>query len=516
MGEIFFDLCRYPFKIKRIVDIYLKKKRWKLVLFAIAIVIVGISLYYTNILVEEIRKDERKNVQVWADAIHRKADLVNFTNKLFEQIKEEERRRVGLLAEANKLLITTYGDLTFPLKIISENTTIPVIQTDKEGYITSYRNVELADSIKKLEGELKREFTVYPPVIVRYFGNNYIYLYYKDSNVFSDIRSVLDDLIKSFYSEVVMNSASVPVIITDSTKRTVVAYGNIPPRSMMDTAFVSKTIESMAAHNTPIMVSFPDIGTRYIFYQDSFLLTQLMYYPYIQFAVIGLFLFIAYLMFSYARRSEQNQVWVGMAKETAHQLGTPLSSMVAWVELLKIKGVDPETIEEIEKDVRRLETITDRFSKIGAAAKLERADIIKVIHHTIGYLKSRVSNKVVFEITPSMEHELIIPLNMHLFEWVIENLIKNAVDAIEANGKITVEITEDTDHIHIDISDTGKGIPKSRFKTIFNPGYTSKTRGWGLGLTLSRRIVENYHSGKIFVKSSVVNKGTTFRIVLKK
>ena len=190
--------------------------------------------------------------------------------------------------------------------------------------------------------------------------------------------------------------------------------------------------------------------------------------------------------------------------------------MVAWVELLKIKGVDPETLGEIEKDVQRLETITDRFSKIGAAAKLEKADIVKVIHNTVSYLKSRVSNKVVFEISPEMGKEIMIPLNMHLFEWVIENLVKNAVDAIEGSGMISIAITDDSDHIHIDISDTGKGIPKSRFKTIFHPGYTSKSRGWGLGLTLSHRIIVNYHSGKIFVKSSVINKGTTFRIVLKK
>ena len=478
----------------------------------------GVSLYSTNILVEEIRKDERKNVEVFADAIHRKADLVNFTNKLFEQIKDEERRRVGILAEANKILITSSPteNLTFPLEIISENKTIPVIQTDKNGYITSYRNVVLPDSIKRLEGELKKMFTVYPPVIVRYLGNNKIYLYYKDSNVFTDIRNVLDDLIKSFYAEVVSNSASVPVIITDSSKRTVIECGNIPERIRNDSSSLAHMIESMASHNTPIRVTFPDIGTRYIFYQDSFLLTRLVYYPYIQFAVIGLFLLIAYMMFSYARRSEQNQVWVGMAKETAHQLGTPLSSMVAWVELLKLKGVDPETLGEIEKDVQRLETITDRFSKIGSTAKLEKTDIVKVIHSTISYIKSRVSHKINFEITPRLGNEIIVPLNMHLFEWVIENLCKNAVDAMEGSGKVTIEMTEEGNHVILDITDTGKGIPKSRFKTIFHPGYTSKTRGWGLGLTLSKRIVQNYHSGKIFVKSSVINKGTTFRLILKK
>jgi signal transduction histidine kinase len=502
-----------------LVDIYLKKRRWKWILFGTAILIVGVSLYFTNILVNAIRKDERKNVEIWADAIHRKADMVNFTNKLFEQIKDEERRRVGILAEANKLLIEAPPsmDLTFPLNIISENTSIPVIQTDKDGVITSYRNVILPDSVKVLDGELKKVFSVYPPVIVRYLGNNKIYLYYKDSNIFTDIRNVLDDLIKSFFSEVVLNSASVPVIITDSTKMKVIESGNIPEKKMEDPEFVNRTLRSMASHNAPIVVTFPDIGTRYIFYEDSFLLTQLRYYPYIQLAVIGLFLFIAYLLFSYARRSEQNQVWVGMAKETAHQLGTPLSSMVAWVELLKLKGVDPETLGEIAKDVQRLETITDRFSKIGSSAKLEKTNIVHVIHNTISYIKSRVSNKVIFEIAPGESvKEIIVPLNIHLFEWVIENLCKNAVDAMEGSGKVNIEISEEGNNVILDITDNGKGIPKSRHKTIFHPGYTSKSRGWGLGLTLSKRIIENYHSGKIFVKSSILNKGTTFRILLKK
>jgi signal transduction histidine kinase len=232
--------------------------------------------------------------------------------------------------------------------------------------------------------------------------------------------------------------------------------------------------------------------------------------------VISVFLFIAYLLFSYARKSEQNQVWVGMAKETAHQLGTPLSSMIAWIELLKLKGLDNETVTEIEKDVQRLETITDRFSKIGSSAKLERLNIVKVVHQAVAYISSRTSQKIRFEVSPPMSKVIEIPLNLHLFEWVIENVCKNAVDAMEGTGLIGIDITEDTDHIHIDISDTGKGIPKSRFKTIFHPGFTSKSRGWGLGLTLSKRIIENYHNGKIFVKSSSLGKGTTFRIIMKR
>jgi two-component sensor histidine kinase len=500
------------------VDIYLRKRRWKLFLFSAAVLIVAASLYYTNILVHEIRRDERKNVEIWADAIHRKADLVNFTNKKFEEIKDEERRRVSILAQAHRRLntATSSDELNFLLEIISENTSIPVIQTDKDGNIQSTKNVELPDTLKRLDGSLKKAFSIYPPIVVRYFKDEKIILYYKDSRVFSELKTLLDDLIRSFFSEVVLNSASVPVIITDNTMKNVIESGNIPKKKMEDSAFVTHTIKSMAAQNTPIRINLADLGVRYIFYQDSSLLTQLKYYPYVQLGVIGIFLFIAYLLFSYARKSEQNQVWVGMAKETAHQLGTPLSSMVAWMELLKLKGLDRETIGEIEKDVQRLETITDRFSKIGSSARLEKMNVVKVVHDSVNYIRSRTSQKVLFTVNPPSTSDITIPINLHLFEWVIENLCKNAIDAMEGSGALDIEISEDTDHIHIDVSDTGKGIPKSRFKTIFHPGFTSKTRGWGLGLTLSKRIIENYHSGKIFVRSSTLGKGTIFRIILKK
>jgi signal transduction histidine kinase len=499
------------------VDIYLKKKRWKWILFGAALLIVAVSLYYTNILVEEIRKDERKNVQIWADAIHRKADLVNFTNTLFEQIKEEERQRVTVVAKAGERILTTTSDedRNFFLDIIANNKTIPVVLTDINGNIRNHRNVDYDTvMITRLEGELKKEFTEYPPIQVRYL-NTTDYLYYKDSNIFTELKRVLDDLMQSFFSEVVLNSASVPVIITDSTQKNVIAYGNIPEKKMKEPGFMEGTIHTMRDQNTPIRVNLADTGIRYIFYQDSFLLTQLKYYPIIQFFVIGIFLFIAYLLFSQSRRSEQNQVWVGMAKETAHQLGTPMSSMVAWVELLKLKGVDAETLSEIEKDVNRLETITDRFSKIGSKARLEDTDLVSVVRSTLSYIKSRTSPKISFTIKSSSE-SIIVPINTHLFEWVIENISKNAVDAMEGNGIISIDINESDKFVSIDISDTGKGIPKSLFKTIFHPGYTSKQRGWGLGLTLSKRIVENYHNGRIFVKSSTLNKGTTFRILLKK
>jgi two-component system, sporulation sensor kinase D len=510
------------------MDIYLRKKRWKWFLFGAAVVIVSISLYATNVLVQEIRKDERKNIQIWADAIHHRAGMVNYTNKLFEQIKKEERLRMKTVAETHRRMITANisEDLTFESGIIENNVSIPVIVSDENGNIQSARNVDFnMDTVKKMTPKLKKEFSVYPPLVERYNPYNpkaKLILYYKDSKIITDLRKVLDELVNSFFSEVVLNSASVPVIMTDSARVPIrdetgrIVSGNIPENKMDDPAFVKATIESMAYHNAPIKVNLADTGVRYIFYEDSFLLTKLRYYPLIQLAIISLFLFIGYLLFSQARRSEQNQVWVGMAKETAHQLGTPLSSMMAWVELLKLKGVDQETLIEIEKDVNRLETITDRFSKIGSQAKLEPTDVVKLVYESISYIRSRTSQKVHFTISPKSSSEILVPLNVHLFEWVIENICKNAVDAMEGSGEIHVDITQDDQSVFIDIADTGKGIPKSRHNTIFNPGYTSKQRGWGLGLTLSRRIIKNYHSGKIFVKSSVLNKGTTFRVMLRK
>jgi len=222
----------------------------------------------------------------------------------------------------------------------------------------------------------------------------------------------------------------------------------------------------------------------------------------------------SYFLFSTARRAEQNRVWIGMAKETAHQLGTPLSSLMAWVDYLKTK--DFTNAEEMEKDVKRLEVITSRFSKIGSSPQLEMQDVSTVLEETMDYMRARTSQKVKFSIKVAENADTVAPLNAPLFSWVIENLCRNAIDAMSGEGALNVDITDQMQFLYIDISDTGKGIPKGKFKTIFEPGYTTKERGWGLGLSLCKRIIEEYHDGKIFVKSSEVNKGTTFRIVLKK
>jgi len=244
-------------------------------------------------------------------------------------------------------------------------------------------------------------------------------------------------------------------------------------------------------------------------------LQQLKFYPYFQFFIIGLFLIISYYLFSTSRKVEQNQVWVGMAKETAHQLGTPLSSLIAWVEYLKLKGIDENTLTELSKDIKRLEIITERFSKIGSVPKLEDEDVKAVINQSLDYLKVRISKKVNVTLHSSNSSIVYAKVNPSLFSWVLENLIKNAVDAMKGDGNIDIHISDQTQFIYIDISDSGTGIPKGNQKTIFEPGFTSKKRGWGLGLSLVKRIIENYHAGKIFVKQSDEN-GTTFRIVLNK
>lgn len=499
-------------------NIYTQKRRWKWLLLAAAMLIFVGSLLYINQIAQNIADEERNKITIWADAINKKAALVNATDTFFTKIQQEERHKVELMAKAYVYLINASNDenLTFYADIITSNTNIPVIETDEKLLITLYKNIDInRDSTKYLEGDMLKEFSVYPPIEVKYFGKKN-FLYYKESKLYTELREVLNKQIKDFLSEIVTNAPSVPVIVTDITREKIIASGKVDSTIIQDSLRLRETISRMESQNKPIEVELPGQGKCFVFYEKSYLLTQLKYYPFIQFIIIGIFLLIAYLLFSTSRRVEQNQVWLGMARETAHQLGTPVSSLFAWVELLKLKGVDDETVLEVIKDIRRLETITERFAKIGSTPKLEPANIVKVIYDSIAYLRSRTSKKVNYIINIPENTPVIIPINKYLFEWVIENLCKNAIDAMSGSGTIQIELTEDQKIINIDVSDTGKGIPKSLHKTIFNPGYTSKKVGWGLGLTLSERIIEHYHSGHIFVKSSTLGKGTTFRLVLKK
>lgn len=335
------------------------------------------------------------------------------------------------------------------------------------------------------------------------------------------------------YIYAVRDKLSVPAIITDSRDSIIYWKGldnsktniNISPDFLFedtptlkyDPAYFIKQLDIMKSQHEPIEVELYGGDNWYIYYKDSTLLTQLRVFPYIQLSLIAVFLAIAYTVFNSIRRSEQNQVWVGMAKETAHQLGTPISSLMAWLELIKSKfdAENDPLIQEMELDVKRLEVVADRFSKIGSKPILEPHNIYEVVNQFVNYFKIRISDKIQFSVTGDKHTEALI--NVPLFDWVLENILKNAANAIPKEGSIHVDITENIakEQIYIDITDTGKGIPKSKFEAVFQPGFTTRKRGWGLGLSLTKRIVENYHQGEVFVKDSELNKGTTFRIILK-
>ena len=501
------------------MKIYSQRKRWKSGLLIFALVLVGVSLWFTQTLVNKIAQEERRKIKLWGEAIERKANLVNYTNGLFTKITVEEQKKVEIWAKGTKLLANPslqMEDLSFIFDVIRNNETVPVILTDERNHIISFRNLDSVQSIDSnyLKQELAFMKEKHKPIEVTLRKNKKNLLYYKDSKLFEELKSVLDNLAQSFISEVAINSASVPVLYTDSSRTKIVACGNIDTTHFYKRDVLEKEIKLMESYNPPLVVNFGNAGTHYIFYKDSYLLTQLRYYPYVQFSLIGLFVVLSYIVFSTARNAEQNQVWVGMAKETAHQLGTPLSSLLAWVEYLKEKQLAPEIIEELNKDVHRLETITERFSKIGSAPKLEPMKVETMLDDVVSYLKTRTSKNIQFNIQFLCDPGISATISPALFAWVIENLWRNAVDAMNGKGNINIAIYANESSLSIDFSDEGIGIPKKQFQTIFKPGFTSKKRGWGLGLSLSKRIIENYHKGKIFVKSSEQGKGTTFTIML--
>ena len=461
------------------MDIYSKKQKWKFALIGFAVIIGISSLFVTNTLVKELKTEERKKIELWAQATKH---LVSLTGE---------------------------GDYSLAIKVISENNNIPVILVDDCDSILEYRNFHFDDVN---------------------FGNKK----YKNSGLALEIKFLkkeLDILNEGVSKNRILETTpyrgskgfltfTLPKELTEEEEEKKAELLKRLKKAEIEASKIKKPyirkqlILIKEGNEKPIEINI--LGDKqWIYYKDSALLNRLRFYPIYQLGFIGLFMFIAYFMFSASRRSEQNKVWAGMAKETAHQIGTPLSSLMAWTELLKEKEGTEQMVTEMEKDIKRLETITERFSKIGSKSELKKRDIVSLVSQSIEYLKARMPVNTEFDIqVPSKE--IIIPLNSVLFEWVIENLVTNAVDAMKGKGKISVSITEEENKIVINISDTGDGIDRSIIKNIFKPGVTSKKRGWGLGLSLSKRIIEEYHKGSIFVMKSEKGKGTTFTIRLPK
>ena len=328
---------------------------------------------------------------------------------------------------------------------------------------------------------------------------------------------VFETIKKNTQMDVIVTKADGTIFTWDGLDSTKTFYNVGDKTKTYDSLYFARQLDKMKKQHQPAMMQGIDGEKLVAYYKDSLILTQLRFFPYIQLGVIGLFLLTAYVAFSSARRAEQDQVWVGLAKETAHQLGTPISALMAWVELIKSRfnAEEDPLVAEMENDIQRLERVADRFSKIGSKPMLEDHVVYEVMKNFIDYFKVRTSDKVTFVITGDKQVRAM--LSIPLFDWVVENLLKNAANAIENEGTITVNIIENLvkEEVFIDVSDTGKGISRSKFDTVFQPGYTTRKRGWGLGLSLTKRIIENYHSGQIFVKESEMGKGSTFRMILK-
>jgi chemotaxis protein histidine kinase CheA len=386
-------------------------KTYRYLFIFVAIIIVIASVWVTNSLVNQLKEEERKKIEVWAESF-----ALFLSQPEFENLNEE--------------VSNSFNRYKFHVwKIIQNNTTIPVIVTDETGNEIDKKNIEISEQ----------------------------------------------------YTE----------------------------------KYLKEKIKKFESRHKPILIEFIEENKLYVYYDDSTVLKNLQLFPFVQLAVVFIFIAVSFLALNSAKKAEQNRVWVGLSKETAHQLGTPISSLMAWVEYLKSKDLDSRLLMEMDKDVQRLKTIAERFSKIGSSTEHELLDLVKAVSHAVEYMEKRISSKVNIK-TNFPEEPVCVLMNESLFGWVVENLIKNAVDALEGQGLITLSVFNKGNKAILDVSDTGKGIPKSKFDTVFQPGYTTKKRGWGLGLSLVRRIIESYHKGKIFVYKSEFGKGTTFRIELKR
>jgi signal transduction histidine kinase len=335
---------------------------------------------------------------------------------------------------------------------------------------------------------------------------------------YKELNEVVDNPVStdiSFLFTIIKSNENVPLILTDA-KDQILESRNLDSSRISKKGYLERQLEIMKSQHPPIPIIFSDNQRQYIYYKDSKLIVLLRIYPYVQLFFVILFILIAYFAFNSSRKFEQNKVWVGMSKETAHQLGTPVSSLIALSENLKEyeNQIGKEMIEEFEKDIFRLQIITERFSKIGSLPKFENRNIYELVNISIDYLRPRLSKKVSLEFSSDTDKNVEAQVIPSLFDWVIENISKNAINAMEGAGKITFSIRTKDNYVCIDISDTGKGIPRNKYHTIFNPGYTTSARGWGMGLSLTKRIIERYHDGQIFVKSSDLGKGSTFRIKL--
>ena len=481
----------------------MNKIKW--VILAVTVLLAVSALLEINSLSNQIRISEQEKVTLWANAISQKAQLVSYSEEFFEQVALDEHRKMAMYTDILRSFDRRGlgADADFSLdyvRYIVDSCETSILITDKDSIIT----VPSEFAGQKLSDSLLAEFSHNDPIHYRIWGMP-MTLYYKESKVYTDLRHMLDGLSESFLTEITNNSVFVPVLIVDSLQGEVLGSGNMSEREFATPERLSHKLCEMEEENDPIEFRLPNGRRAYLFYENTPLLKALRWVPLLYLFVLAVLITISYYLFRTARTMEQNKIWVGMAKETAHQLGTPISSLMAWTQYLQGKTLDDQYAQEINKDLERLDTVAHRFSKIGSVPELKAENLCETIRRTVGYLQTRSSKKVSFSVN-CPDEELVVPLNSYLFEWVIENLCKNAIDAMDGVGHINIVVSADSKQVYVDVTDTGKGIPKSMQKKIFQSGFTTKQRGWGLGLTLARRIVNDYHKGRIFVKYSIEGK----------
>ncbi|MCL2413393.1 MAG: HAMP domain-containing histidine kinase [Bacteroidales bacterium] len=489
------------------------------ILLVVSISFMIVAVWAIFSMVQQIRDDERHKVITWVSSVQQKADLIEYSRNFFEQVERMERDKLQFWAESVLGMNRTISgaEFEFHRRVVEENTTIPVIVTDRHLRVMYCANVEFdCEQVEVLEGCLFEEFSQHPPLVIPFMGDRW-YFFYKHPQAFRDLQEILDDVIHSFIDEIATSSIFAAVLVVSEDEQTVIKSGNMPADRYSNQEVLRRTLNYMRAQNVPVEF-YVGADERYlIFYESSMIARWLAHLPIAAFIIFGIFVVTIIWGIKMSKQSENNKLWVGMSRETAHQLGTPLSSLMGWMEILKNQNVDEQYLTELGKDVDRLTTISERFSKIGSRPKMDTENIVQIVHKSIAYLRPRVSQKTKIQTGVSPNAVMLAGVNAQLLEWVLENLIVNAVDAIGVDdGLVDIEISEQPKTITIDVTDNGKGIPKKEWKTIFEAGYTTKSRGWGLGLPLCYRIIHNYHNGEIFVKQSVVGEGTTIRIILKK
>ena len=464
--------------------------------------------------------------------------MTSTTHQFFEEATLDERRKIKMYTD----VLVSFNDLNSPLdqfsltyvNYIADSARIPCLILGTDSIVTLVSNLppelsdklKVYDTIKGAKRNLLKGFSEF-----RYYLDEMpMTLYYKESQNYAQLREVLTHFSRSFLEDITNNSVIVPVVIVDSTRTHALAHGNLNPSEIDNPEKLASRLETMSGMNDPIAITLPDNSTAYVYYENSQLLKALRWVPLFYFFIALVLVVVAYYLFRTTRSMEQNRIWVGLAKETAHQLGTPISSLTGWTQYLRGKELTDQYASEIEKDIHRLDTITHRFSKIGSLPELQDENVRDAVQNAVNYLQSRAPRKVKFVLSFPDDETFIAPLNSYLFQWVIENLCKNAIDAMEGGERdrsganasparesiITIVASQDSRQIYLDISDTGRGMSKSVQRKIFDSGFTTKSRGWGLGLPLARRIVNQYHRGRLYLKYSVPGQGTCFRIELKK